>query len=248
MKTAQQWVADLGTGTAQAFPNIKRADVVNGLNDRLAKPSRIDQSNTSLCGAASLMYTLARLKPEVYAQYVTELYTTGETKLGTHSVKPGPDCKRYSATTTSGIHPADWVALASLRDSENDTFVYDSPSAEVGGITMPGDLLDWFKYAGFSKDSNVTNLVWTKDESDLKTASSKFSLSQTVCLFINANLLQHPDSGSAFPDHWVVLESPVSITKGNVDLTVYTWGGTQQVSLPVSKFCTNFYGFIACSP
>src|SRR5688500_7765792 len=104
MKTAQQWLGDLTSGTAQAFPNIKRSDMASGLTDRLARPSRIDQANTSLCGAACLMYSLASLKDAAYAQYVVELYNTGKSTIGSLKVAPGSDCKAYGPTTGTGIH------------------------------------------------------------------------------------------------------------------------------------------------
>jgi hypothetical protein len=247
MKTAQESLTALASGTTQAFPNIKRSDMVSGLKARIAKPVEIDQANTSLCGAASLMYSLASAKDAVYAQYVVDLYQTGTGTIGKLTVKPGAGCRRYAATAGSGIHPVDWVSLASLRDSENDALDYDTPSAAAGGITMPGDLLDWFQDAGFSKDQNVTNLVWTKGVSDLTAAGSKYLQGRRVCLFINANMLSSPNEGSAFPDHWVVLESAVRIMNGNAQFKVFTWGGLRNVDVPVDRFCKNFYGYISSS-
>lgn len=176
MKTAQESLADLAHGTTQAFPNIQRAEMVDGLKERLAKPSAISQRNTSLCGPASLMYNLARSKDAAYSQYVVDLYQTGTAKIGKLTIKPGNGCRNYGASAANGIHPVDWVSLAGLRDSENDAIDYDSPSAKTGGITMPGDLLDWFKDAGFSKDKNETNLVWTKAIGDLTEAGAAYHL------------------------------------------------------------------------
>ena len=249
MKTAQEWVTELTNGKDQAWPNIKRAEMVSGLKARLAKPSVIDQANTSLCGPASLMYCLATAKDAVYAQYVVELYQTGKATLGKLTVQPGSSCKRYAATAGDRIHPVDWVTLAGLRDSENDSFDYDTPSAEVGGITMPGDLIDWFKDSGFSKDTNKTNLVFNKWHEDLVEAGSKYLQGHSVCLFINANMLNSPKEGSAFPDHWVVLASPVKTVARTAcaEFTIFTWGGTRDVSIRVEYLSKNFYGYISSS-
>jgi hypothetical protein len=246
-KTALEWISELSNGKDQAFPSVKRADVVDGLKTRLAKPQLIDQANTSLCGCACLMYCLAKLKDAVYAQYVVELYQTGKGKIGSLSVEPSSDCKKYAPSTAKGIHPVDWLALASLRDSENDLFDYQSPSNEVGGITMPGDLVDWFKDAGFSKDANITNLVFTKGEGTIKDAGTRYSNNHSVCLFINANLLNNPSDSSTFPDHWVVMTSPVTTDKGQVKLSVFSWGDIHPIDLKVDVFCKNFYGFISSS-
>jgi len=245
--TASEWADFLSKGTSQAFPNVKRSDVVSGLKDRLTEPKKISQKNTSLCGAASLMFCLARLKDEMYAQYISDLYMNGTGWIGKLKVQPGDDCKKYSPSTSSGIHPVDWVALASLRDSENDAFDYDSPSCETGGITMPEDLLDWFKQAGFSKDSNVTNLVFTKGKKEIEDASTKFTHDQSVCLFINSNMLTDPSSRSAIPTHWIVLQSAVTIAGGNITFDYYSWGKIDTLDISFDDFGKNFYGYIASS-
>jgi hypothetical protein len=244
--TAQQWVTELSNGTDQAFRNIKRNDVVDGLTKRLASPVEIDQANTSLCGAACLMYCLAKLKAAVYAQYVVELYQTGQATLGKLTVKPGKDCRNYKPHVNSGIHPVDWIALASLRDSENDFFDYDEPSDEVGGITMPGDLVDWFRKSGFRQDANYTNIILNKDVNCLKAAGNRQDQQHSVCLFIDANVLgSSPDPIPRVPNHWVVLTSPVIVKQKRITIRVYTWGRIKTVDLPQDLFCKKFYGYIS---
>lgn len=245
MKTAQEWINDLTNGTSQAYPNIQRTDMVSGLTLRLKSPRRIDQANTSLCGAASLMYCLATHKDAMYAQYVVELYNTGKSTIGKLTVEPGSDCKEYKPSTSQGIHPVDWVALASLRDSENDAFDYAQPSDEVGGITMPGDLVDWFKDAGFSQDANITNVVFTKGEATIKEMAKRFDQQHSVCMFINSIMLSDPTEDSWTPDHWVVVTSAVAVKDKRVTLSVFTWGDIKTIDLPKDDFCENYYGFIS---
>jgi hypothetical protein len=246
-KSADAWIDELAKGKDRAFPNIKRADVVDGLRARVTKPSRIDQANTSLCGPASLFYCVAQTKAALYARYVTELYQTGKSTIGTTVVKPGTDCRKYAPSVKAGIHPVDWIALASLRDSENDAFSYASPSAETGGITMPGDLLGWFIDAGFAKQGNYTNLVFTKDVANLKAAGERYKQRQSVCLFISANMLETPGVKSTFPDHWVVLASNITFAGNVAAFTVFSWGELKAVELDVTKLCRNLYGYIASS-
>jgi hypothetical protein len=248
MKTAQQWVNELGTGTSQAFPNIKRADMVAGLQARLAAPWTIHQADASLCGPASLMYSLASLKSALYAQYVVELYQLGQVRLGHLSVVPGPGCKKYKPVIAMGrIHPVDWVALASLRDSENEgLFAYDEASDQIGGITLPGKLVDWFKASGFRADANYTNFVVNKDVGCIRGAANRFSQRHTVCLFIDANLILAPtDPFPHIANHWAVMAAPVSIKGKHVTTSLYSWGKIQKVNLPIDAFCGKFYGYVS---
>ena len=252
-KTANDWLNELVNGKNQVFPHMPRSDVIQGLRDRINDPSKIDQDRTSLCGAAALMYCLAKDKPADYARYVVELYHTGKGKIGKLKVEPGSDCRKYKPGKTKKIDPVDWIALASLRDSENAILDYDSPDTDLGGITMPGDLFDWFKAAGFTGVTEETNLVFTKGKGTLEKANKLYLQHKNVCLFVNAKVFEGPKAKlmSAFPNHWVVMSSKVTITKKEVDLTVYTWGSDKfrlimgAKKMTISAFCNHFYGYIS---
>ena len=244
-----------------AFANIREQDIARGLRERLANPGRVRQGAASLCGPAVLMYWLLRKKPDVYVQYVLDLYRNGHARLGTLDVRPGADCRRYAVRflAASGripahweIHPVDWVACASLRDSENDLFDYDSPSVQAGGITMPEDLRTWFSRAGFSTTRNVTNTFFCKGRTELTAASGLYLMGHCICLFVNANMLdsETETSGSMTPDHWIGLTSGVSFRGDDVSFEVFTWGNASyrvpaSGRLGLGDITDNFYGYVS---
>src|ERR1700676_4559569 len=118
-----QVLLDFGKKSAKgAFPNIDRADVVAGLRKRISPggAQNIDQGASSLCGPAAVMFCVASRNPEMYVQYVTDLYDQGQAKFGTLPVTPSPLCRNYSPK----MDAADWIALASLRDSDNKILNY----------------------------------------------------------------------------------------------------------------------------
>ena len=253
-KSTADWVTELINGKSQAYPHMPRQEVIDGLRDRLADPSKIDQDRTSLCGPAALLYCLAKDKKEAYAQYIVELYHTGKSKIGSLEVEPSEDCRNYKPGKERQIHPVDWVGLASLRDSENDFLDYQSPDDEAAGITMPGALMGWFKSAGFTNVTEECNLVITKDKDTLMKADTRYKEQNNVCLFINAKVFggqKKAKKKSGTPNHWVVMSSQVSITNNEVDVTVYTWGtpyrkltmGSPKVT--VEEFCNHFYGYVS---
>jgi outer membrane protein OmpA-like peptidoglycan-associated protein len=257
MSTAQQWVTELATGTAQAFPHIKRTDVLVGLTQRLATPAFIDQEDASLCGPACFMYCLASRKNSAYAQYVVELYQTGKATLGRLTVEPSAACKAYAPGLNNGIdpHPVDWVALAGLRDSENtrptpfDFNPYDETSDQYAGITLPRELKKWFKMSGFTAVADYTNLVLTQDAACINAAGNRYLHRHCVCLFIDINLLEQPNHPiPTVPNHWVVLTSPVAVKQKRVSFRVYSWGGMHKVDLPVEVFEKKFYGYVSAVP
>lgn len=115
-------------------------------------PAYPDQDRTSLCGPAAFFYALLMDRPDLYARSIIELWETGETTIGQLHIKPSHACrnpKNFSRFATGDrIPPIDWISLASLRDSENGLFSYDSPDDQVAGITLPNALESWFVKAG----------------------------------------------------------------------------------------------------
>ncbi|MGH6926878.1 MAG: hypothetical protein ACREEV_01075 [Dongiaceae bacterium] len=239
------------SGGQGSWPFISKADVAAGARDRIADASKIHQGSSSLCGPTSLLYSLIKKKPETYASYVTQLYSNGSAKIGSLEVKPRSDTRNYKVPKDK-IHPVDWMALASLRDSENLALSYSSVDDKAAGITMPGTLAGWFTKAGFTA-KNVTNVVFTKSKSDIEAADALRKQGYRVCLFINADMLYvgKQNNKSVIPNHWVVLSGPVNFFEGDrMSLTVFTWGrGMRAVpetgDLSVSSFLNNFYGYVA---
>jgi hypothetical protein len=238
-----------GSGSG-AFPNVARGDVVDGLRARVADPQTQNQKASSLCGPSALLYCLLNDNPEVYVQYVVDLYTTGRANLGTLTVQPGTDCRRYRPPPDK-IAAVDWIALASLRDSDNSILDYESVDDTAAGITMPHSLAAWFRALGYGDVRNVTNVFFTKDRSDIDACDQLQTHGRWVCLFINAQMLEaHTDESRSFtPDHWVVLESDASVVGDALSISVYTWGDIRRVpfagTLAVNHFCRNFYGYVS---
>jgi hypothetical protein len=234
-----------------SFPMLDRDEIGVGLLMRIANPGIIRQGSSSLCGPSSLLYNLATDKPGIYAKYAIDLYELGKASIGRLRIEPGSDVRGYKPPA-GAMHPVDWMTTASLRDSENWFFDYDSVDGEFSGITMPGELADWFRRAGYSDVRNETNVYFNKGTGNLDDASKLFADGYRVCLFINAHILEADEQtkSSTTPDHWVVLRSEIDHTGGKVTLKVFTWGkGDYQVpqggDLSLSNFLGNFYGYVA---
>jgi hypothetical protein len=241
-------------GGGGVFPHIQRSDVALGLRARVDQPSLISQQSSSLCGPAALVFDLATHDPVRYAQYVIDLYERGVADVKQLHVKAGSDLRAYDPSGL--INPADWIALASLRDSENFFFDYQSVDTEFGGITLPGDLVSWFKKIGYTKVINDTNLITDKNEANIREADRLYKDDYWVCLFINDSMLKaaEQDQGSMSASHWVVLTSPLTIAAGTISFQVFSWGdGHRQVpdagkgshALTLGHFFDDYYGYVA---
>ncbi|MCP4118672.1 MAG: hypothetical protein GY737_25415 [Desulfobacteraceae bacterium] len=101
--------------------------------------------------------------------------------------------------------------MASLRDSENTIFNYDSVKDEFSGITLPAHLQKWFQDTGYTQVENKTNLVFDKSLYTLLQANQKRQSGSQVSLFVGANVFSGRPKGTSPADHWVVLNSPIRI-------------------------------------
>lgn len=262
LAAAQAKVAAFASGSgAAAFKKISRAAVAHGLTARLADPNGINQAGSSLCGPSVLIRRIAATDPVAYVTFVIDLYQTGQGHIGDLKAKAGDDLRDYDPG--GRIDPADWIPIASLRDSNNWFFDYQDVNDAVAGITMPSALESWFRKVGYHDIINETNVLFNKDEACLRRASELWAKDYWVCLFINAQMIEpedeqkneHPShSHSTTPDHWVALTSAVDITpdKKSVKFTVYSWGeghhpvpATASDTLSLKEILNNFYGFVA---
>jgi len=130
------------------FPRIDLADIVTGLHDRVQDPIKQDQGAAALCCPAAFFYCVLNYKPELYVQYVIDLFTTGKARIGSLEVKPGMGCRVYKppADRIAGV---DWVALASLRDSDN--MIMDVSSVDVA---------KWFREIGYKDVRDDSNFYF----------------------------------------------------------------------------------------
>ncbi|MDH0893625.1 MULTISPECIES: hypothetical protein [unclassified Pseudomonas] len=201
--------------------------LVEAINTRAENPHHIAQGLAPLCGPAAFMYCLAKHHKEVYKRYVAELLLHGEAKLGQLHVKPSQACRNGSAP---GMHPVDWVALASLRDSSNGLLSMNSGDSQIAGITMAGQMVEWFESCGlFSGADSKVNYVFGGSAKTLMEANQHFGMGGLVCLLIRAAIIGPvggevplnklnkgtPKTLLGTPDHWIVLCSPIRVGRSS---------------------------------
>jgi len=183
--------------------HIDRADLAQGLRARIDNPDLIKQGQASLCGPADFFHDLAIDDPVTYARAAIELYETGATYVGRQKIRPRDDLKAHLIPPHADIDPADWILCASLRDSDNWWWHYNSEAKEIAGITMPHSMADWFRKAGYTEVVNDTNIYACKDLANAKAASGLFTRGYKVSLFINGDMLtaDTQNDPSVIPSH-----------------------------------------------
>ena len=232
------------------FPRISEADIITGLHDRVVNPVKLSQGFSGLCVTAAFFYCVLNYKPELYVQYVIDLFTTGKARLGEMKVEPSAGCRIYQPPPDK-IAAVDWVALASLRDSDNLVLDLSSVDEFWAPSTQSGGLAKWFRGIGYRDVRDDSNLYFCKGRKEIAAIDRDMRLNRDVCLFINSNMLDDSTNRlkSTFVDHCVVLDEAPDIKGDQISLSVYTWGTIQRIptvgTLSLDEFSRNFYGYVS---
>jgi hypothetical protein len=235
------------------FKGIKADDVAEHLEETIEEPHLINQDELAWCGPNTFLMVIARNDPVGYARYVTEMYTTGQAKLGGMDVKPGAAVK--AEWTDEQMEAADWIALGSLRDAGN--WFWSATDQTIGFATFPGDITSWFAKYGVAKDKIVQKGGWIAqtDAGDLADANTRFADGWNVLLWVHMFTLHQkgePEQITKFDiqrTHWVVMNGPFThdATARRWSCPVNTWGerGTRNVDVSEDKISSSVFGFIA---
>ena len=246
---------------AGVWPGLSRATLAAELKARLAAPDTVDQAQTPLCGPASFTRALMIDKPDTYAQAAIDLFNTGAATIGTMKIKPFDEV-RLSAPQYD-TNQADWIMLASIRDSGN--WLMSSGGwfgGSAAGMTLPGTLADWFTSAGFSTVINSADVLQTVPAArtmQLLTANLYRAAGHHVLLLIDGDVMKmsnQDDEISLYPTHWVTLTASVSDSgalaySDPISMEVFSWGDIYTIPVSTAKplkkkyFLNKFYGFIA---
>jgi hypothetical protein len=256
--------------TGGEFTQLHRATIAAELADRVMDPTKINQGKVDVCVPAALVYEIAKTQPEDYVKAVTELFDNGQTTLGKWKLTPNEDLKRYALPKDANIAEADWIIIASVRDSEN--WFFDYSSVKDKGGTTNREYKDMLSKAGFTDIQDDNSDSTHEDADNLKKADELYSKNYQVALRIDAAALgasptsddarschpptNSPSSGKS--NHRVVLASNIrarfSDLSAPVSMDVFTWGGKgplprgpggAPVVMTLGKFLTYYFGYTA---
>lgn len=257
-RVAADRICDFMKGTGNGyFPNLNRDKVGVDLLMRVGNPGVMDQDRAGLCGPFAFIYGLASDKPLTYADYAIDLYEKGKASIGNIDVSPSRNCR--NASLPSSMSPADWLTVASLRDSTNLWFDVDHDEDSFWNNAAAGasvsDIKDWFKKSGYVDIKSEDNMLYNLDSSDIDDLNRYYNEGRRIILAINAAMLMADKQTETThkANHIVGLTSPIARTPQGIQLTVFTWGRgkymiPQGPPLKEKDFLDKLYGYVAGKP
>jgi hypothetical protein len=271
VEQARAAIAGLRARTTASPWRIDRGDLADRLDELVGHPGRVRQDALNLCGPAALLRVWLAEDPLAVARFASSLYETGEAWLGDIRIRPGRDSllkhdyaavkARVEAARTAPSLPfcpvAEWMMMGAIRDSENGVVDFEGLPDEMlagpSGLTTPGELDEWLRATDlYDARDTQANAFFTKG---LPHAKGLRPGARDVLLLINAHMLsgvavdRPATSGAflvnAFPNHWVVLNTPITETAdGIIEFGCWTSGADVTVRVPRRTFEANYYGAI----
>ena len=236
-----------------AFTRASRAAVADEISKRVANPFLINQGQAGICGPATISYDLLRRDPALYVGAVTQLFDWGCAYVGKWRLKPG--IYLLHGEMPNDVPQADWILLASIRDSENWFFEYSTKTklSDIRSGTQLNELADWFEKTGYKKvESDGIRTNWFDKTDNLNKSLKLYKDDYQVTWFICADMLNSTIPDSINPDHVVVLAGdfvPPASKAAKVSIPIFTWGKKTTIpetgGLNYGQFLDQYFGYVA---
>ena len=231
------------------WPNIAKSDLIADIRATIADPiHEVNQNNAQFCGPTSIVLELVRRMPRRYVRLCRSLYETGTFQSRSHPVTASQGL--CDASVGQGMSVADWMLIATMRESENAIFGVDpdasGPIAGLQGMTTPWEMEGWTSEILLKQNTAIsTTFIWGEMDA-IRYAEQVFAAGGVAFIMIHDVLLSDDDDSFVppWPTHWVVYNGGLQEWDDNLAFEVYTWGRTQTVSKSVDRFESCMFGIV----
>ncbi|MEM6838381.1 MAG: hypothetical protein AAF609_16175 [Cyanobacteria bacterium P01_C01_bin.120] len=238
------------------WPHLDKKAIVEAMRIRLHNPFKVNQGQQPFCGPASILFELIRKFPIRYVQLCQSLYETGGFETKTRYIQTSESLRQASQGELR-MGPADWMVLATLRESENFLFPVEPNAPEIvrnlAGMTKFWEMKGWVReILHYPRVDYFHTYVW-RDLAALKKSQTVLDQGGVALGLITAeNLLSDQPSRLTVPNHWVALVGNTDIQKGTfwqhdsgyVSFDVFTWAKRATIEANEGVFEDAFWGVV----
>jgi hypothetical protein len=255
---------------AWALPRERVADDLAAL---LAAPDSLNQGPFGFCGIAAVLRFWLRRDPDAVARFACELYDHGTSPIGGVRVTANERLRKrdYLADLAHDDRcpPGQWMVLGAIQDHIAVGGFFGTPDQSWTSFidlhegSNPRDLVPLLKATGLYRDVDdrvdwtsivLPRLPWTPfPRPSLKDALALApGDTSDVILLVNDCFLAGGGIPSGwlgriqldFPNHYVALQTPLTVTDGYVTGRIWTWADYQDLHVGQAQFLRNYYGSV----
>ena len=241
--------------TPSIWSSLDKKQVLADMRIRLNDPFQVNQGGEPFCGPVSILFELVRKQPLKYVQICRSLFETGGFQGQTMRIQGSKRlCQSRGRLRMS---QADWMVLATLRESENLIFPVeaDAPTIirNIAGMTKSWEMKGWAKEVlGFQKIKYWHTYIYGEVEALNETAAAIANGGVAFALITAAGLLNNKKVFLPYPTHWIPILGNISIQggdwlnkdRGRISLDVYSWGRKYHLDFDEEPFEDYFWGVV----
>ena len=238
------------------WPYLDKAQIVTEMRTRLHNPFKVNQGQQPFCGPASVLFELIRKFPLKYVNLCQSLFETGGFQAKSRLIQTS-EALRHASQGELRMGPADWMVLATLRESENFLFPVEPNAPEMvrnlAGMTKFWEMKGWVReILDYPRVEYFHTYVW-RDLSALKKAAAVLEQGGVALGLITAeSLLGQNKTRITVPNHWIALVGDINIQKGTfgkhdsgqVSFDVFTWAKCVTIEANEGVFEDAFWGVV----
>jgi len=256
------------------WPHLDKQAIIANMRELLADPFRIDQKQQPFCGPTSIVFELIRKQPLRYVQLCQQLYEQGMFQGKTRLIEASPRLR--NASREMDMAQADWMLIATLRESENLIFPVDphAPTLmrNIAGMTKSWEMQGWVKEILGYRQVDYIHAYFLRDIHAMRRAKEAiaqggvaFALVTAAGMFSKEEMTTYADSKVvkkvALPDHWIVLvdidDIPPTLSwrglaygsnQATLSFDTYTWARRKRLEIGRAAFRRFFWGVVIGYP
>jgi hypothetical protein len=252
----QQFSASTAAGM---WPNFDKATILAEVQARVANPYLIRQHTSSFCGPTSIAFELARTQPRRYVRFIQHLWETGGIWTRTSRVEASQGLR--NSTKSQSMSQADWMLIATMRESENALFPVSGGSTGVAngieGMSTHWEIEGWVGEI-LLKDNTYSETTFVWGEFDTMTyADQVFAAGGSAFLMIHTDMLppytqartgvlvQPSGTVPPWPTHFITYLGGLQYyNDGTMEFYAYSWGDQYRIRVTTDHFENCMFGIV----
>ena len=236
---------------------LDKQTIITEMRSRLSDPFQVNQGGQPFCGPASILFELVRKQPLRYVQICQSLFETGSFLAQSRPITASTNLRNSQGKLH--LSQADWMVLATWRESENLIFPVEPDSPEIirnlGGMTKSWEMKGWVKEVLAYREYKYLHTYLYGEFKALQTAAQIIADGGVAFALVTAEgLLQNKKPFLPYPNHWITILGNISLPPatsdqvGNISFDVYSWGKKMHVDIERGALESYLWGLVLGKP
>lgn len=241
--------------TPGVWASVEKKQLLNEMRERLNNAFKINQGAQPFCGPASIVFELVRKQPLRYVQICRSLFETGSFQGATKKIEASPLLRRSNGRLR--MNQADWMVLATLRESENLIFNIEAEAPDIirnlAGMTKSWEMKGWTReLLGYKQVKYRHTYLYGEVDALAETSKALAAGGVAFALITADGLLRDKTPFLPYPTHWITILGNISVKggdwsdedSGRISLDVYSWGQQFHINKDEAQFEDYFWGVV----